>query len=91
MRKSVRLLAPIAAIALMPMGAMTMPTARSAPCDDGQFWSAYSNACRPLPCPYGSFFDPTADVCHCNLGWRRAALEDICQLPAIYGPPVLHH
>ena len=91
MRKSVRRLALVAAMALMPMGAMTMPTASSAPCDDGQWWSPHSNACRPLPCPYGSFFDPNADVCPCNPGWRLNALLDICQLPYIYGPPILDH
>jgi hypothetical protein len=91
MRKSVRRLALVAAMALMPMGAMTTPTASSAPCDDGQWWSPHSNACQPLPCPYGSSFDPNADVCHCNLGWRLNAALDICQLPYIYGPPILHH
>src|ERR1700737_1837299 len=70
MMKSVRRLALVAAMALLPMGAMTMPTASSAPCDDGQFWSPPSNACRPLPCPYGSQFEPNADVCHCNPAWR---------------------
>ncbi len=89
MRKCVRRLAPVAALALMPMAAMTMPTASSAPCDDGQWWSPHSNACRPLPCPYGSQFVPNADVCQCNVGWRRNALLDICQLPYIYGPPLL--
>lgn len=91
MRKSVCLLASVAATALMPIGAMTPPTASSAPCDDGQWWSPPSNACRPLPCPYGAFFDPNDDVCPCNVGWRRNALLDICQLPSIYGPPILHH
>jgi hypothetical protein len=91
MRKSVRRLALVAAMALLPMGAMTMPTASSAPCDDGQFWSPPSNACRPLPCPYGSQFEPNADVCHCNPGWLRNALLDICESPAIYGPPIWGH
>jgi hypothetical protein len=88
MKKSVRLLAPVAAIALMPLGAMTMPTASSAPCDDGQFWSPHSNACEPLPCPYGSRFDANDDVCQCNLGWRFNALLDVCQSALIYGPPI---
>jgi hypothetical protein len=91
MRKSVCRLAPFAAMALMPMAAMMSPTASAAPCDDGQFWSPPSNACEPLPCPYGSFFEPNADVCHCNPGWRRNALLDICQSPAIYGPPIWGH
>lgn len=90
MRKSVRRLAPVAAIALMPMAAMTMPTASSAPCDDGQFWSPHSNACQPLPCPYGSFFEPNADVCQCNFGWRYNPLRNICQSLDIYAPPILH-
>lgn len=90
MRKSVRRLAPIAVMALMPMGAMTPATASAAPCDDGQWWSPHSSACRPLPCPYGAQFDANGDVCQCNLGWRLNALLDICQLPYIYGPPLLH-
>jgi hypothetical protein len=89
MRKSVRRLALVAALALMPMGVMTTPTASSVPCDDGQWWSPHSNGCQPLPCPYGAYFDPNADVCHCNIGWRRNALLDICQMPSIYGPPIL--
>ena len=88
MRKSVCLLASVAAMALMPIGAMTSPTASSAPCDDGQWWSPHSNACRPLPCPSGAFFESDADVCHCNIGWRLNALLDICESPAIYGPPI---
>jgi hypothetical protein len=90
MRKFARRLALIAAMALMPMAAMITPTASSAPCDDGQFWSPPSNACRPLPCPSGAFFDPNADVCPCNVGWRRNALLDICQLPYIYDPAIMH-
>jgi hypothetical protein len=90
MRKFVRRLAPVAVMALMPMGATTMPTASSAPCDDGQFWSPPSNACRPLPCPSGAFFDANDDVCPCNVGWRRNALLDICQLPSLYDPAFLN-
>lgn len=91
MKKSVRLLAPVVAIALMPMGAMTMPTASSAPCDDGQFWSPHYNACEPLPCPNGASFDANDDVCQCNPGSRFNALKDICQPglaplpPSIFG------
>jgi len=91
MKKSVRLLAPFVAIALMPMGAMTMPTASSAPCDDGQFWSPHYNACQPLPCPSGSQFDAKDDVCQCNPGRRFDALTDTCQPglgtlpPSIFG------
>jgi hypothetical protein len=91
MRKSVRLLAPFAAIALMPVGAMTMPTASSAPCDDGQFWSPHSNACEPLPCPRGAAFEANDDMCQCNPGWRFNVLLDICESPLIYGPPIWPH
>lgn len=90
MTKTVRLLAPIAAIALMPMGAMTTPTASSAPCDDGQFWSPHSNACQPLPCPSGSSFDANDDVCQCNVGWRYNPLRNDCLPLYIYAPPILH-
>jgi len=90
MTKSVRLLAPVAAIALMPMGAMTMPTAGSAPCDDGQFWSPHSNACQALPCPYGSSFDANDDVCQCAVGWRYNPLRNVCQPVYMYAPPILH-
>lgn len=89
MRKSVRLLAPVAAIALLPMGAMTMPSASSAPCDDGQFWSTYSNACQPLPCPLGAAFEANAGVCQCNVGWRYNPSRDICQVPFILTAPIL--
>jgi hypothetical protein len=90
MRKCVCRVAPIAAMALMPMAAMTMPTASSAPCDDGQFWSPHSNSCRPLPCAEGASFNANADVCECNMGWRYNPLENICQSLAIFAPPVLH-
>ena len=89
MRKSVRLLATIVAIALMPMGAMTMPTASSAPCDDGQFWSPHSNMCQPLPCPYGANFVEEAGVCQCNMGWRYNPLQNVCQSVFIYTVPIL--
>ena len=91
MRKCVCRLALIAAMALMPLAAMTMPTASSAPCDDGQFWSPHYNACEPLPCPYDSRFDANDDVCQCNPGSRFNALKDICQPglaplpPSIFG------
>jgi hypothetical protein len=91
MKKSMRLLASVAAIALMPMGAMTMPTASSAPCDDGQWFSPHSNACQPLPCPYGASFDANDDVCQCVAGWRYNPLRNICQSVYIYAPPLLHH
>jgi hypothetical protein len=87
MRKSVRLLAPVAAIALMPMGAMTMPTASSAPCVDGQFWSPHHSACEPLPCPSGASFDANADVCECHFGSRYNQLRNTCQPVDIYEPP----
>jgi hypothetical protein len=91
MRKSICRLASIAAIALMPMTAMTTPTASSAPCGDGQWFSAHSNSCQPLPCPYGAFFDPNDDVCPCHPGWRLNAMLDICESPAVYGPPIWGH
>jgi hypothetical protein len=89
MRKSARLLAPFVALALMPMGAMTTPTASAAPCDDGQFWSPHSNACEPLPCPYGASFDSNDDVCQCNIGWRFNQVRNICQAVYMFGPPIL--
>ena len=89
MKKSVRLLAPVVALALMPMGAMTMPTASSASCDDGQFWSPHSNACQPLPCPSGASFDANANVCQCNVGSRYNPLRNVCQSVLIFVPPIL--
>jgi hypothetical protein len=87
MKKSVRLLALVVAIALMPMGAMTMPTASSAPCDDAQWWSPHSNSCQPLPCPDSSQFDAKDDVCQCNPGRRFDALTDTCQPGLVNVPP----
>jgi hypothetical protein len=88
MTKSVRFLAPIAAMALMPMAVATMPTASSAPCGDGQYWSPHSNACEPLPCPYGASFDSNADVCECNIGSFYNPSRKICESVAIYAPPI---
>jgi hypothetical protein len=90
MRKCVCRLAPIAAMALMPMAVMTMPTASSAPCDDGQFWSPHSNACEPLPCPFGASFDSNADVCECHVGLLYNPSRKICQSLTIFAPPILH-
>jgi hypothetical protein len=90
MRKCVCRLAPIAAMALIPMAAMTMPTASSAPCDDGQFWSPHSNACEPLPCPLGASFDSNADVCECHVGSLYNPLRHICQSLDLYVPGILH-
>jgi hypothetical protein len=89
MTRYIRLLAPVAAIALMPMGTMTMPTARSAGCDDGQFWSPHHNACQPLPCPYGASFDANSDVCECHVGSRYNPLRNECQSVDLYAPPFL--
>src|ERR1700748_3821539 len=89
MKRSVRLLAPIAAIALMPMGAVTMPTASSVPSDDAQCGSPLPNRCQPLPCPYGSSFDANDDVCQCEVGWRYNPLRNLCQSVYIYVPPLL--
>jgi hypothetical protein len=77
-------------MALIPMAAMTMPTASSAPCDDGQFWSPHSNACRPLPCPYGASFDQGADVCECHVGWRYNPLRNVCESLDLYDPGIMH-
>jgi hypothetical protein len=91
MKKSIRFLAPAAAIALMSMGTMTMPTARSAMCDDGQFWSPHHNACQPLPCPEGASFDASADVCECHVGSRYIPSRNICESVDLYAPPFLFH
>ena len=53
MRRFVRRLAQIAAMALMPMAAVTiaMPAVSSAEppnCDPGQYWDPTTNVCRPL-------------------------------------------
>jgi hypothetical protein len=53
MRKFVRRLAPIAAMALIPMAAVTMtvPAVSSADpvnCDPGQYWDPTGSVCRPL-------------------------------------------
>lgn len=89
MRKSIRLLAPAAAIALMPMGTTTMPTASAAGCDDGQFWSPHFNACQPLPCPEGASFVPAADVCECHPGSRFNPMRDVCQSVDLFSPSIL--
>jgi hypothetical protein len=91
MRKCVCRLAAITAMALMPMTVMTMPTASSAPCDDGKWWSPHSNACEALPCPYGSLFDANDDVCQCDPGWRYNPLRNMCQSVDLFAPPILHH
>jgi hypothetical protein len=75
MRKFVRRLAPVAAMALMPLAAVTiaMPAASSAEplnCDAGQWWDPTGNVCRPLGqgpqplnCDPGQYWDPTTNVC----------------------------
>ena len=74
MRKFVRRLAPIAAMALIPMAAVTaMPAVGSADpisCDPGQWWDPTANVCRPLgvgpqplACDNGWWWDPAANVC----------------------------
>jgi hypothetical protein len=75
MRKFVRRLAPIAAMALMPLAAVTiaMPAASSAEplnCDPDQWWDPTGNVCRPLGqgpqplnCDPGQYWDPTTNVC----------------------------
>ncbi|MGO9030239.1 hypothetical protein [Mycobacterium sp.] len=75
MRKFVRRLAPVAAMALMPLAAVTiaMPAASSAEplnCDVGQWWDPTGNVCRPLGqgpqplnCDPGQYWDPTTNVC----------------------------
>ena len=75
MRKFVRRLAPIAAMALMPMAVVTiaMPAASSAEpqnCDPGQWWDPTGSVCRPLGqgpqplnCDPGQYWDPTTNVC----------------------------
>jgi hypothetical protein len=75
MRKFVRRLAPIAAMALMPMAAVTiaMPPVGSADppnCEPGQYWDPTGSVCRPLGqgpqplnCDPGQYWDPTTNVC----------------------------
>ena len=88
MGKFVRSLALAAALALMPMGAMTIPapTARAARCDDGQSWNAYANACQPLPCPWSSWFDADGVACECNPGWHWDPALNSCQSSYVYVP-----
>ena len=82
MRKFVRRLAPIAAMALIPMAAVTaMPAVGSADptnCDPGQWWDPTANTCRPLGqgpqplnCDPGQYWDPTTNVCR-ELGHTAA-------------------
>ena len=83
MKKFVRRLAPIAAMALMPMAAVTiaMPDLSSADppgCDPGQWWDPTGSACRPLGqgpqplnCDPGQYWDPTTNVCR-ELGHTAA-------------------
>jgi hypothetical protein len=75
MKKLFRRLAPIIAVAVMPMAAVTiaMPANSSADplnCPAGQWWDPTANVCRPLgqgpqplDCPAGQWWDPTANVC----------------------------
>jgi hypothetical protein len=73
MRNFVRRLAPIAAMALMPMAAVTIAAVSSAEppnCDPGQYWDPTTNVCRPLGqgpqplnCDPGQYWDPTTNVC----------------------------
>jgi hypothetical protein len=75
MKKFFRRLAPIAAIAAMPMAAVAiaMPATSSADpinCDPGQWWDPTANICRPLGqgpqplnCPPGQWWDPNGNVC----------------------------
>jgi hypothetical protein len=75
MRKFVRRLAPIAAMALTPMATVTiaLPALSSADppnCDPGQYWDPTGSVCRPLGqgpqplnCDPGQYWDPTTNVC----------------------------
>jgi hypothetical protein len=72
MRKFVRRLAPVAAMALLPMAAVTIatPAVSSAQCDPGQYWEPFSKAClplgqgpTPLNCDSGQWWDPSGNVC----------------------------
>jgi len=72
MRKFVRHLAPIAAVAVLPMAVVTIatPAVSSAQCDSGQYWEPFSKAClplgvgpTPLNCDPGQWWDPSGNVC----------------------------
>jgi hypothetical protein len=72
MRRFVRCLAPIAAMALIPMAAATIatPAVSSAQCDGGQYWEPFSKTClplgvgpTPLNCDPGQWWDPSGNVC----------------------------
>lgn len=72
MKKIIRRLAPVAAMALMPMATVTIatPAVSSAQCDPGQYWEPFSKAClplgvgpTPLNCPPGQWWDPSGNVC----------------------------
>jgi hypothetical protein len=84
--KSIRRLALAAALALLPMGPMTTPTASAARCDDGQSWNAYANACESLPCPWSSWFDADGVTCECNPGWHWDPALNSCQSSYGYIP-----
>ncbi|HXB86621.1 MAG TPA: hypothetical protein VNW74_11205 [Mycobacterium sp.] len=82
MRKIVRRLAAVAAMALIPMAAVAaMPAVGSADptnCDPGQWWDPTANICRPLGqgpqplnCDPGQYWDPTTNVCR-ELGHTAA-------------------
>jgi hypothetical protein len=83
MRKFVRRLAPIAAMALMSMAAVpiaTSPMGSADPlnCDPDQWWDPTANVCRPLGqgpqplnCDPGQYWDPTTNVCR-ELGHTAA-------------------
>ena len=83
MKKFIRRLAPIAAVAAIPMAAVAiaMPATSSADpinCDPGQWFDPTANVCRPLGqgpqplnCPAGQYWDPTTNVCR-DLGHTAA-------------------
>ncbi len=82
MKKFIRRLAPIAAVAAIPMApvAIAMPATSWADppsCQPGEYWDGYSNVCRPvgqgpaLNCPPGEWWDPNGNVCR-ELGHTAA-------------------
>ena len=82
MKKFIRRLAPIAAVAAIPMAAVAiaMPATSSADpanCDPGQYWDGTAMSvdrsvrAAALNCPPGQYWDPMTNVCR-ELGHTAA-------------------
>jgi hypothetical protein len=99
----IRRVVSAATVALGSMAAVTiaMPAVSSAQCENGEWWDAKANMCRPagaplpLGCDPGQWWDPTANVCRplgvgpqplaCDNGWWWDPTSNACRPPLV--PP----